>query len=164
MRNWCSSEEISKEESHSSPRQSLTASLSRWEKVRHSAGCWKTSHTFLPTPAPALFELWTSSRLCHWASFFHSCLREVVIEQSWSENSKVEHLNYQRDKLGHDLLILSRNPGERLRNDLVDLEKLNCMQNPDLKFADSQFFNWLIPRDTKVHVSYLLSMVINCTA
>lgn len=66
--------------------------------------------------------------------------------------------------LGHDLLILPGNSGESLRNDLVDLEKLNCMQNPDLKFADSQFFNWLIPRDTQVHVSYLLSMVINCTA
>ena len=33
----------------------------------------------------------------------------------------------------------------------------------DLKFADTQFSNWIIPRDTQVHVSYLVSMVINCT-
>lgn len=37
------------------------------------------------------------------------------------------------------------------------------MQKADLKFADTQFFNWIIPRDTQVHVSYLVSMIINCT-
>lgn len=41
---------------------------------------------------------------------------------------------------------------------------LIACKKPDLKFADTQFFNWILPRDTKVHVSYLISMVINCTA
>lgn len=103
------------------------------------------------------------SKLCHWASVSFSCLQEVDIGKTTYENPIVEHLNYQQDKLGYDLLILSRNSGKSKKWSgwIIDF---NCMQKPDLKFADTRFFNWTIPRDTHMHGSYLISMVINCTA
>lgn len=45
-----------------------------------------------------------------------------------------------------------------------DLQKFNCTYKLDFRFADTQLFNWLIPRDIQLHSHQLSCMSGNFTA